>query len=120
MLIFVVFQILISMTVTVLPIIETETKPVAPLAKVMNERLTRLATELQDQHLKDLIAQEPMFGDLVIYISYNTKYSIRWKIVNDVDEHITRMVAEQCDKLGYIRWKAVSLYNYNGKSGGHS
>jgi hypothetical protein len=104
------------MTVTVLAIIEPETKPAAPLAKVMNERLIRLAAELQDVHLKDLESEEPMFGDLVIYISYNSKHSIRWKIVNDVPEQISAMVTDRCDKLGYIKWKAVSLYNYNGKS----
>ncbi|HKG07909.1 MAG TPA: hypothetical protein VKB19_15680 [Pedobacter sp.] len=104
------------MTVTVLPIIEPETKPAVPLAKVMNERLKRLAGELQEQHLKDLKSEEPMFDDVVIYISYNSKYSIRWKIVNDVPENISNIVNDACDKLGYIKWKAVSLYNFNGKS----
>lgn len=104
------------MTVTVLPIIETEIKPAAPLAKVMNERLKRLAAELQGLHLKDLTSEEPMFEDVVIYISYNSKYSIRWKIVNDVPGKVTSLVSEQCDKLGYIKWKEVSLYNFNGKS----
>lgn len=104
------------MTVTVLPIIEPDAKPAVPLAKVMNERLKRLAAELESLHLKDLKSVEPMFEDVVIYISYNSKYSIRWKIVNDVPENVTSMVTEQCDKLGYIKWKEVSLYNFNGRS----
>jgi hypothetical protein len=104
------------MTVTVLPIIEPDTKPAVPLAKVMNERLKRLAAELEGLHLKGLKSIEPMFEDVVIYISYNSKYSIRWKIVNDVPENVTSMVTEQCDKLGYIKWKEVSLYNFNGRS----
>lgn len=103
------------MTVTVLPIIEPETKPAVPLAKVMNERLKRLAAELGELHLKDLKSVEPMFEDVVIYISYNSKYSIRWKIVNDVPANVTAMVSDQCDKLGYIKWKEVSLYNFNGR-----
>ncbi len=61
------------MTVTVLPIIEPDIKPAAPLAKVMNERLTRFAKELQDVHLKGLEAIEPLFDDVVIYISYYSK-----------------------------------------------
>ena len=104
------------MTVTVVPILEPDVKPAAPLAKVMNERLVRLAAELQDVHLKDLTGEEPMFDDVVIYVSYNSKYSIRWKIVNDVPENIATMVGTACDKLGYIKWKATSLYNFNGKS----
>jgi len=104
------------MTVTVLPIVEPEIKPAPPLAKVMNERLKRLAEELKELHLKDLKSEEPMFEDVVIYISYNSKYSIRWKIVNDVPENISKMVTDACDQLGYIKWKAISLYNFNGKS----
>jgi hypothetical protein len=87
-----------------------------PLAKVMNERLKRLAAELESIHLKDLKSVEPMFEDVVIYMSYNSKYSIRWKIVNDVSENVSLLVTEQCDKLGYIKWKEASLYNFNGKS----
>lgn len=104
------------MTVTVVPIFEPDVKPAQPLAKVMNERLKRLAAELEDLHLKDLKSTEPMFEDVVIYISYNSKYSIRWKIVNDVPEKVSFFVTEQCDKLGYIKWKEVSLYNFNGRS----
>jgi len=104
------------MTVTVLPIIEPDAKPAVPLAKVMNERLKRLAAELESIHLKDLKSVEPMFEDVVIYMSYNSKYSVRWKIVNDVPEHVSSLVTEQCDKLGYIKWKEASLYNFNGKS----
>jgi hypothetical protein len=97
------------MTVTVLPIIEPDIKPAAPLAKVMNERLTRFAKELQDVHLKGLESIEPLFDDVVIYISYNSKYSIRWMIVNDVPAVIEAEVAEQCGRLGYIKWKASAF-----------
>lgn len=93
------------MTVTVLAIIEPDVKPAPPLAKVMNERLVRFAKELQDTHLKGLESVEPLFDDLVIYIGYNSKYSVRWKIVNDVPANIEYEVAEQCAKLGYIKWK---------------
>lgn len=97
------------MTVTVLPIVEPDTKPAAPLAKVMNERLTRFAKELQEVHLKGLESAEPLFEDVVVYISYNSKYSIRWKIVNDVPANIEAEVADQCAKLGYIKWRTTAF-----------
>lgn len=103
------------MNITVLPIIEPDVKPAAPLTKVMNERLTRLAKELQDVHLKELENAEPMFDDIVIYIGYNSKYSIRWKIVNDVPDHAITAVATACDRLGYIRWKTATLNAFNRK-----
>jgi len=93
------------MTVTVIPIIEPHTNPAPPLVKVMNERLQRLAKELEEIHLKELNALEPLFEDVVIYISYNSKYSVRWKIVNDVPLNVENIVSEECGKLGYIRWK---------------
>lgn len=97
------------MTVTVLAIIEPDTRPAPPLAKVMNERLARFAKELQDIHLKGLETVEPLFEDVVIYMSYNSKYNIRWKIVNDVPGNIEVEVAEQCAKLGYIKWKTTAF-----------
>lgn len=97
------------MTVTVLAIIEPDTRPAPPLAKVMNERLVRFAKELQDIHLKGLETVEPLFEDVVVYMSYNSKYSIRWKIVNDVPGNIEAEVAEQCAKLGYIKWKTTAF-----------
>ena len=42
------------MTVTVLPILETDFKPEKALAKVMNDRLIRAAKDLQDVHFKPL------------------------------------------------------------------
>lgn len=100
------------MTVTVLAITETDVSLAAPLSTVMNERLKRLASELQNTHLKDLESIEPIMQDVVIYMSYNSKYNIRWKIVNDVPDFISLAVGEACDKLGYIRWKTSSLYNF--------
>lgn len=100
------------MTITVVPITEPELNPGAPLSKVMNERLRRLAAELQNQHLKALKRTGFNCEDLVIYISYNNKYNIRWKIVNDVPVAIEREVAEQCAQLGYILWKGSPVYNF--------
>lgn len=97
------------MIVTVVPIIEPEPKPAAPLAKVMQERLQGIAKELQDVHLKSMESVEPAFDDLVIYISYNSKYSIRWRIVNDVPAKAETMTAEVCANLGYIKWKTTTV-----------
>ena len=97
------------MTVTVVPIIEPEPKPGAPLAKVMQERLHRIAEELQDVHLKHMETVEPIFEDLVIYVSYNSIYSVRWRIVNDVPANAEALTAEVCAKLGYIKWKTATI-----------
>lgn len=103
------------MIITVLPIIDPDPTATMPLAKVMNERLQRLATELQEKHLKHLESVEPLFEDLVIYISYNSKYSIRWRVVNDVAAAVENEVAEQCGRLGYIKWKTATLNTFNRK-----
>ena len=58
------------MTVTVLAIFD-EFNPHAPLAKVLKERLIRMATELQEVHLKSLAMMPPMDDDVVIYLSYS-------------------------------------------------
>lgn len=92
------------MTVTVLAIFD-EFDSNSPLAKVMKERLNRLASELQEVQLKSLMAIEPLTEDLVIYLSYNSKYKIRWRIVNDVSTSIEKEVAWRCASLGYIVWK---------------
>lgn len=101
------------MIITVLPIIEPNTTSGAPLVKVMNERLKRMASELQNTHLKPLENYEPVSEDLVVYISYDNKYNIRWKIVNDIPDGIESLVAKHCDKLGYIKWKTTTLNTFN-------
>ncbi|MBY0541802.1 MAG: hypothetical protein K2P75_00240 [Sphingobacteriaceae bacterium] len=101
------------MTVTVLAIFD-EFNPSAPLAKVMKERLNRLALELQDVQLKSLMTIETLTEDLVIYISYNPKYTVRWRIVNDVSEIIEKEVADRCAALGYIAWKTTHINIFKG------
>ena len=101
------------MTVTVLAIFG-EFNHNAPLAKVMKERLIRLAADLQETQLKSLIAAEPLNDDLVIYLSYNPKFTVRWRIVNDVPAVIEKEVAERCAALGYIVWKTASINVFKG------
>lgn len=96
-------------TVTVLAILEPLTIPAPPLSKVMNERLQRLAKELEVL-LANRLREEQDCEDLVIYISYNSKYTVRWKIVNDVPERVEAEAARQCADLGYILWKGSALY----------
>jgi hypothetical protein len=103
------------MTITVLPIIEPGTIPAAPLSKVMNARLRQFAAELQNVHLQKLESAEPLFEDLVIYISYDGKYNVRWRIVNDVKPEIEKTVAESCAKLGYIYWKTATINTFKGR-----
>jgi hypothetical protein len=55
-----------------------------------------------------------MFDDLVVYISYNSKYSVRWRVVNDVPKQVEDLVAEKCAALGYIKWKTVTVNTFNG------
>ena len=103
------------MTVTVLAIFD-EFNPNTPLAKVMKERLNRLALELQEVQLKSLIAIEPLTEDVVIYISYNPKYTVRWRVVNDVPAVIEKEVADRCAALGYIVWKTNHINVFKGNS----
>ncbi|MBE9600902.1 hypothetical protein IM797_16425 [Pedobacter sp. MC2016-24] len=102
------------MTITVLAIIEPDIKPGAPLSKVMNERLVRVAAELQAS-LTDELEDSWDCEDLVVYMSYNSKYAIRWKIVNDVPPVVESEVARQCAKLGYILWKGSEIYNFKSR-----
>lgn len=95
------------MTATVLAILETDFKPEKNLAKVMNDRLVRVAKELQEVHFKPMSGRGFSSDDLVVYISYNPKYKIRFRIVNDVSADIEYFVAECCGRLGYIFWKAT-------------
>lgn len=98
-------------TITVLAIIDFEAKPSAPLTKMMNERLERFAAELQTYFDVELQGNN-RFADLVIYLSYNSNYAIRWAIVNDVPEQIAALVAKKCADLGYIVWKTADLYRF--------
>ncbi|WP_316831621.1 hypothetical protein [Pedobacter aquatilis] len=93
------------MTVTVLPIFETDFKPQKSLAKLMNDRLEKAAVELQQVHLKSLYGRGFSTEDLVIYLSYNSKYKIRYCIVNDVPADIQYFVAALCGRLGYLLWR---------------
>ncbi len=102
------------MTVTVLPIYETDFKPEASLAKVMNERLRKLAEELQVEYLKALTMAGERSDDVVIYLSYNPKYAIRWRIVNDVPSVVEEYVATKCAKLGFIKWKTAVVNIFKG------
>ena len=94
------------MTVTVLPIFETDFIPQGQLVKVMNERLQRLAKELEQPHLKSLSGRGFFSDDLIIYIRYNPKYKIRYQVVNDVPADIDYFVNQVCGRLGYLLWKA--------------
>ncbi|WP_316738295.1 hypothetical protein [Pedobacter aquatilis] len=75
----------------------------------MNERLLRIAKELQDVHLKSLYGHGFSEEDLIIYLSYNSKYKIRFRIVNDVPSDIEYFVAERCARLGFILWRTNAL-----------
>jgi hypothetical protein len=98
-----------AMTVTVLAILETDFKPEKNLAKVMNDRLVRAASDLQEVHFKPLSGRGFSSDDLVVYISYNPKYKVRFRIVNDVPADIEYFVAECCGRLGFILWKANAI-----------
>lgn len=101
------------MIVTVVAIFD-ELNPNAPLAKVLKERLIRLAAELQDEGLKSLSSMPPMDGDVVVYLSYNLKYAVRWRIANDVPNYVEKEVAQVCALKGYIVWKTNTVNVFNG------
>lgn len=102
------------MTVTVLAIIDTDFQPEVSLAKVMNERLAQKALELKEVHLKTLEMAGNRADDVVVYISYNPKYAIKWRIVNDVPTEVEEYVATKCAKLGYIKWKTSVVNVFKG------
>lgn len=104
------------MTVTVLAILESEFIPDLSLGKIMNERIKTAADQLQNIHLKDLLLIGQRSDDIVVYISYNPKYKIRWRIVNDVPKEVEHFVAEACGKLGYIEWKTAVINVFKGNS----
>ena len=101
-------------TVTVVPIIEADPRPAPPLSKLMNEKLIGMASALETSLTKALIENKG-HDDLVIYMSYNSKYAVRWKIVNDVPIDVESEVAKQCAKLGYILWKGSEIYNFKSR-----
>ncbi|ACU03452.1 hypothetical protein [Pedobacter heparinus] len=98
-------------TITVVPIIDFEARPKAPLTRMMNERLEGFAADLQ-AYLDKQLLESPDGDDLVIYMSYNSNYAIRWTIVSDVPAYIAEVVADKCAKLGYIAWKGIDLYKF--------
>lgn len=101
--------------VSVFPIIDFDRKPHAPLTRVMSERLERLAADLQLQ-LEKALPDVGSCENLMVYISYNSSYAIRWVIVNNVPEDVSKIAAGICADLGYISWKDFDL----NKSGGPS
>ena len=110
----IVLLIFFSMTVTVLAILETDFKPDTSLGKIMNERLKIASADLQDIHLQPLHAMGQRSDDVVVYISYNPKYKIRWRVVNDVSENVENFVAQTCGELGYIHWKTNAINIFRG------
>ncbi|RZK48397.1 MAG: hypothetical protein EOO99_10390 [Pedobacter sp.] len=104
------------MIVTVVPIFEYEIQPSQPLQKVMSTRLKNIAETLENEHLSFLNHIEPLNADIVIYISYNSKYTVRWQIVNDVPAEIESQVRAVCGGLNYLPWK-VSTTAFLGLKG---
>ncbi|MFC4210881.1 hypothetical protein ACFOWA_06800 [Pedobacter lithocola] len=102
------------MTVTVLAITETDFVPDVSLARIMNERLKQAAAELQDIHLEPMLSVGQRKDDLVVYISYNPKYTIRFRVVNDVPQDVENFVANVCGNLGYLKWKTNVVNVFKG------
>ena len=101
------------MTVTVLAIIETDFVPQKQLAKIMNDRLQQAAKNLELVHLKSLSGVGFPSDDLVVYLSYNAKYKIRYRVVNDVPSDIEYLVSTVCGRLGFLQWKTPILKDVN-------
>lgn len=97
--------------VTVLAMTDPNAKPGTPLVRIMNERITGFGAELQ-AHFQKQFSDQKYREELVIYIGYNSNYTVRWKIVNDVPEYIQQEVAKRCAALGYIQWKELDLYSF--------
>lgn len=92
------------LTVTVIAIKEPGMGANPPLERVMDERLTRMAAEMQGTLQQQFVGEQEC-EDLVIWISYTSRYTVRWKIVNDVPASMERIVADHCANMGYIIWQ---------------
>jgi hypothetical protein len=68
--------------------------------KILNQKLLEKAAELQHFSLRHLEYVDPIFDDVVIYITYNAKNQLRWYIANDVSEEITIFIVKEMNKLG--------------------
>jgi len=101
------------MRVTVCAVIEREFQQEPALAKIMNSRLQRAATELQNIHLLALREIRSQNSELDIQLSYNAKYKIRYRILQAVSPRIEYYISDRCSRLGYIIWKSkvADLYN---------
>lgn len=97
--------------VTVLSMTDLNAKPGTPLVRIMTERITGFAAELQ-AHFQKQFSDRKYGEELVIYIGYSSNYTVRWKIVNDVPEYIQDEVAKRCAALGYIHWRELDLYSF--------
>ncbi|WP_052017012.1 hypothetical protein [Arcticibacter svalbardensis] len=93
--------------VTVRPIIDPKLMPLKYADKLMNEKLIGLAVGLQSYLHKTFTNEK--YDDVVIYLSYNTKRVVQWKVVNDVPKQIHVEVAKCCGRLGYVQWKELEL-----------
>lgn len=83
----------------------------------MNDHLIRLAVELQQINFKPLFGRGFSGDNLVVYISYTSKYKIGYRIVNDVPADIEYFVAKSCGRMVLILWK-VNTIGVN-SDGGH-
>lgn len=106
------------LVVTVVPILEPNPKSGTPLIRLMNDRLIKMASDLQAYLTKELLNTRDC-EDLIIYISYNSKYAVRWKIVNDVTDYVQEKVVRKCGNLGYIEWRELDLYAFKSSSSYH-
>jgi hypothetical protein len=68
--------------------------------KLLNQKLREKAAELQHFSLRHLEYVDPIFDDVVIYLTYSDKNQLRWHIANDVSEDITLLVTREMTKLG--------------------
>lgn len=68
--------------------------------KILNQKLLEKAAELQHFSLRHLEYADPIFDDVVIYITYNAKNQLRWYIANDVSKEITILIVKEMNKLG--------------------
>ncbi|MBG6234593.1 hypothetical protein IWX76_001148 [Pedobacter sp. CAN_A7] len=68
--------------------------------KILNQKLLEKAAELQHFSLRHLEYIDPIYDDVVIYITYNEKNQLRWYIANDVTADITTLINKEMNKLG--------------------
>lgn len=76
------------------------------VVNILNQKLREKAAELQHFSLRHLEYIDPIFDDVVIYLTYTAKNQLRWHIANDVTPEVTDLMRKEMKKLELVELNA--------------